>query len=218
MAATITGRRPRSSSSAAMAASRTTWKSPWRAGLMPNLKSIVAKGENLRGHSVIPSFTNPNNLSIVTGRPPAVHGICGNYLIDPATGQETMMNDPKWLRAPTIFEAFQKAGAQDRRRHGQGQAAPAARQGPERSMAVPSAFPPRRPTRPRWPTMASKMSAPWSAWPCPMSIPRNCPNSSSRRASSCWPASSPTSCISRPPTMCSTNMRRARLAPIASTR
>ena len=81
------------------------------AGLMPNLKRIIAKGENLRGHSAIPSFTNPNNLSIVTGRPPAVHGICGNYLIDPATGQETMMNDPKWLRAPTIFAAFQKAGA-----------------------------------------------------------------------------------------------------------
>ncbi|WP_421693176.1 phosphonoacetate hydrolase [Aestuariivirga sp.] len=82
-----------------------------RDGLMPNLKAIIAKGENRRGLSVIPSFTNPNNLSIVTGRPPAVHGICGNYLIDPATGQETMMNDPKWLRAPTIFEAFQKAGA-----------------------------------------------------------------------------------------------------------
>jgi phosphonoacetate hydrolase len=80
-------------------------------GLMPNLKRIIAKGENRRGASVIPSFTNPNNLSIVTGRPPSVHGICGNYLIDPATGQETMMNDPKWLRAPTIFEAFQKAGA-----------------------------------------------------------------------------------------------------------
>jgi len=80
-------------------------------GLMPNLEAIIAKGENRRGHSVIPSFTNPNNLSIVTGQPPAVHGICGNYLIDPATGQETMMNDPKWLRAPTIFEAFQKAGA-----------------------------------------------------------------------------------------------------------
>lgn len=80
-------------------------------GLMPNLDRIIAKGENRRGLSVIPSFTNPNNLSIVTGAPPSVHGICGNYLIDPATGAETMMNDPKWLRAPTIFEAFQKAGA-----------------------------------------------------------------------------------------------------------
>jgi phosphonoacetate hydrolase len=80
-------------------------------GLMPNLKMIIAKGENTRGLCVIPSFTNPNNLSIVTGAPPAVHGICGNYLIDPVTGLETMMNDPKWLRAPTIFEKFQQAGA-----------------------------------------------------------------------------------------------------------
>jgi phosphonoacetate hydrolase len=80
-------------------------------GLMPQLKGMIARGVNTRGLSVIPSFTNPNNLSIVTGVPPAVHGICGNYLIDPATGLETMMNDPKWLRAPTIFEKFQDAGA-----------------------------------------------------------------------------------------------------------
>jgi phosphonoacetate hydrolase len=80
-------------------------------GLMPHLKAMIAKGENLRGLAAMPSFTNPNNLSIATGRPPAVHGISGNYLIDPATGRETMMNDPKWLRAPTIFAAFQNAGA-----------------------------------------------------------------------------------------------------------
>lgn len=80
-------------------------------GLMPNLDRMIGKGENRLGLSAMPSFTNPNNLSIVTGRPPAVHGICGNYLIDPETGLEVMMNDPKWLRAPTIFDAFQKAGA-----------------------------------------------------------------------------------------------------------
>jgi phosphonoacetate hydrolase len=79
-------------------------------GLMPNLTAVIAKGENLRGLSAMPSFTNPNNLSIVTGAPPKVHGITGNYLIDPATGQETMMNDPKWLQAPTIFESFQQNG------------------------------------------------------------------------------------------------------------
>jgi phosphonoacetate hydrolase len=80
-------------------------------GLMPNLEAMIAKGENLRGLSAMPSFTNPNNLSIATGRPPSWHGICGNYLIDPATGKEVMMNDPGWLRAPTIFAAFQEAGA-----------------------------------------------------------------------------------------------------------
>jgi phosphonoacetate hydrolase len=80
-------------------------------GLMPHLERMIGKGESRLGLSAMPSFTNPNNLSIVTGRPPAVHGICGNYLIDPESGREVMMNDPKWLRAPTIFAEFQKAGA-----------------------------------------------------------------------------------------------------------
>ena len=57
------------------------------AGLMPNLVAVKAKGTSRLAHSVIPSFTNPNNLSIATGRPPAVHGICGNYLLDPETGE-----------------------------------------------------------------------------------------------------------------------------------
>jgi phosphonoacetate hydrolase len=81
------------------------------AGLMPALAKIKAKGTVRTAHSVIPSFTNPNNLSIATGRPPAVHGICGNYLYNPETGEEVMMNDPKFLRAPTIFKAFYDAGA-----------------------------------------------------------------------------------------------------------
>lgn len=81
------------------------------AGLMPALERIKAKGTVRTAHSVIPSFTNPNNMSIATGRPPAVHGICGNYLYEPETGKEVMMNDPRFLRAPTIFSAFYDAGA-----------------------------------------------------------------------------------------------------------
>lgn len=82
-----------------------------KAGLMPTLERILAKGTSRTAHSVIPSFTNPNNLSIATGRPPAVHGICGNYLYEPETGREVMMNDARFLRAPTIFQAFHDAGA-----------------------------------------------------------------------------------------------------------
>jgi phosphonoacetate hydrolase len=81
------------------------------AGLMPALMKIKAKGTVRTAHSVIPSFTNPNNLSIATGRPPSVHGICGNYLYDPETRTEVMMNDPRFLRAPTIFKAYHDAGA-----------------------------------------------------------------------------------------------------------
>ena len=77
---------------------------------VPWLKEVLATGTVLTADCVIPSFTNPNNLSIVTGVPPSVHGICGNYLFDVASGQEVMMNDPKWLRAPTILAALSNAG------------------------------------------------------------------------------------------------------------
>ncbi|MDW4549550.1 phosphonoacetate hydrolase [Defluviimonas sp. D31] len=80
-------------------------------GLMPTLKRMRAEGTDRLAHSVIPSFTNPNNLSIATGRPPSVHGICGNYLYDPETGEEVMMNDVRFLRAPTVFSRFYEAGA-----------------------------------------------------------------------------------------------------------
>ena len=80
-------------------------------GLMPTLKRMREAGTDRIAHSVIPSFTNPNNLSIATGRPPAVHGICGNYLYEPETGQEVMMNDVRFLRAPTVFAKFYEAGA-----------------------------------------------------------------------------------------------------------
>ncbi len=80
-------------------------------GLMPNLARMKETGTDRLAHSVIPSFTNPNNLSIATGRPPIVHGICGNYLYDPDTGEEVMMNDVRFLRAPTVFSKFYEAGA-----------------------------------------------------------------------------------------------------------
>ncbi len=81
------------------------------AGAMPFLARVRESGTFVTADCVVPSFTNPNNLSIVTGRPPAVHGICGNFYYDSAADTEVMMNDPALLRAPTIFRAFQDAGA-----------------------------------------------------------------------------------------------------------
>lgn len=51
-------------------------------GLTPNLDRIMKAGASTHAYSVIPSFTNPNNLSIITGRPPAWHGIAGNFFYD----------------------------------------------------------------------------------------------------------------------------------------
>src|SRR5678815_3411935 len=81
-----------------------------QAGAAPFLRELCDKGTSLLGDAVVPSFTNPNNLSIVTGVPPSVHGICGNYFFDVASGTEVMMNDPKWLRAPTILAELANAG------------------------------------------------------------------------------------------------------------
>src|SRR6202051_1712159 len=81
------------------------------AGAAPFLGRLLAgAGTSFIADCVMPSFTNPNNLSIVTGVPPSVHGICGNYFFDPESGEEGMMNDPGYLRVGTILEAFSAAG------------------------------------------------------------------------------------------------------------
>ena len=80
-------------------------------GRAPFIAALREKGTCLTADCVVPSFTNPNNLSIVTGAPPSVHGICGNYFWDRDAGAEVMMNDPKYLRAGTILAAFAAAGA-----------------------------------------------------------------------------------------------------------
>jgi phosphonoacetate hydrolase len=82
------------------------------AGIMPALSGMLAAGGARRlARSAMPSFTNPNNLSIACGVPPSVHGICGNFFLNPATGDAVMMNGVEFLRAPTIFAGFQNAGA-----------------------------------------------------------------------------------------------------------
>ncbi len=81
------------------------------AGVAPFLGKLDGRGTCLTADCVVPSFTNPNNLSIVTGVPPSVHGICGNYFWDRETNAEVMMNDAKYLRTGTILAAFATAGA-----------------------------------------------------------------------------------------------------------
>jgi phosphonoacetate hydrolase len=85
------------------------------AGVAPFIGKMLRDGAAFKGDCVIPSFTNPNNLSIVCGVPPSVHGICGNYFWDPdadgGKGAEVMMNDPAYLRAGTILASAANAGA-----------------------------------------------------------------------------------------------------------
>jgi phosphonoacetate hydrolase len=80
------------------------------AGCMPWLQRTLQRGVGLVADCALPSFTNPNNLSIVTGVPPSVHGICGNYFLDTQSGREVLMNDPQWLRCPTLMAEVAKTG------------------------------------------------------------------------------------------------------------
>jgi len=79
-------------------------------GRMPNLQHMAVGGYRGLARGAMPSFTNVNNASIVTGVPPSVHGIGGNFFYNPATGREEMMNSAKYLRAETIFPAAARAG------------------------------------------------------------------------------------------------------------
>src|SRR3954471_11532108 len=79
-------------------------------GLMPNLQRMAVGGFRGLARAAMPTFTNVNNSSIVTGVPPSVHGIGGNFFYDTASGEEVMMNSSKFLRAETIFPHAQRAG------------------------------------------------------------------------------------------------------------
>lgn len=79
-------------------------------GLMPNATRMAVTGYRGMVRGALPSFTNVNNASIVTGVPPSVHGISGNYFYDPATEQEVMMNSSKYLRCETILAKAAQAG------------------------------------------------------------------------------------------------------------
>src|SRR5256886_10719063 len=79
-------------------------------GRMPNVQRISVSGYRGLARGALPSFTNVNNASIVTGVPPADRGIGGNYFYDEISGQEVMMNSAKFLRCETIFPAAVRAG------------------------------------------------------------------------------------------------------------
>lgn len=80
------------------------------AGVLPTIARCRDEGFYAVADAAMPTFTNPNNLSIVTGAAPAVHGIAGNFALDRATGAEVMMTDPAMVRTPTLLALLSQAG------------------------------------------------------------------------------------------------------------
>src|SRR6266849_8058054 len=80
------------------------------AGVLPTVARWREAGFYALADAAMPTFTNPNNLSIVTGAPPSVHGISGNFALDRDSGAEIMMTDPEMVRGETILALMSQAG------------------------------------------------------------------------------------------------------------
>ena len=70
---------------------------------------LATGGSYHRGLGQMPSLTNPNNVSIVTGVPPSVHGISGNHYRD-ASARRFGIEEPSQVRAESILSVVQRAG------------------------------------------------------------------------------------------------------------
>jgi phosphonoacetate hydrolase len=79
-------------------------------GLLPTFKKFLDNGFHATAKSCMPSFTNPNNVSIITGAPPSVHGIAGNFFLDRKTGEAKMITDDSLLRGSTLLEQMSRRG------------------------------------------------------------------------------------------------------------
>lgn len=80
-------------------------------GTVPNIQRFVEEGYSTVAMGSMPSFTCPNNMSIITGTTVARHGISGNYYLDTNTWQPVVMTGPELLRGETILAGFADAGA-----------------------------------------------------------------------------------------------------------
>ena len=80
------------------------------AEVFTNISRMMRDGFSALADAAMPTFTNPNNVSIVTGAPPVVHGISGNYYLDRATGEEIMIVDASPMRATTILAEMSRVG------------------------------------------------------------------------------------------------------------
>ncbi|NTV42456.1 MAG: phosphonoacetate hydrolase, partial [Syntrophobacteraceae bacterium] len=81
------------------------------ANILPTVARFMTEGFGAVADGTIPSFTCPNNMSLVTCSPPSVHGISGNFYLDTETREAVVMTGPELLRSSTIFAEFSKAGA-----------------------------------------------------------------------------------------------------------
>jgi phosphonoacetate hydrolase len=77
---------------------------------MSFLKQVGDEGCYLEVESMIPSVTNVNAVSILTGAYPEAHGITTNYYFDRDTGREVFMESPDFIKTRTLLETGASMG------------------------------------------------------------------------------------------------------------
>jgi len=77
---------------------------------MSNLEEVGRTGTATIGKSMVPTVTNLNVTSILTGKFPLDHGITGNFYFDKLSRSEVYMDSPKFLRCNTLLEEASKKG------------------------------------------------------------------------------------------------------------
>lgn len=76
----------------------------------PNLDRLAREGFYKEIRAMVPTVTNVNNASLVTGAYPKTHGITANYFLDPKTGKGTYMESADYILTETIFERAKAVG------------------------------------------------------------------------------------------------------------
>ena len=77
----------------------------------PNLREMAKRGFHVTGKCMMPSVTNVNNVSVVTGKYPTEHGISSNYRLVRETGEEIYMESSEYILAETFFQRATRMGA-----------------------------------------------------------------------------------------------------------
>jgi phosphonoacetate hydrolase len=78
---------------------------------MPRLGALMKAGAStLDGRGVLPSLTNVNHISLLTGTYPARHGLSTNFYYDRGTRTDVFMEQVSFVQEPLVFERFKAAG------------------------------------------------------------------------------------------------------------
>ena len=77
----------------------------------PNLREMAKRGFHVTGKCMMPSVTNVNNVSVVTGKYPTEHGISSNYRLVRETGEDIYMESGEYILSETFFQRATRMGA-----------------------------------------------------------------------------------------------------------